>query len=73
MGQRVLKGQPGGGLAGLGLPTEIPPDLDRAAILEAMTRDKKKSGGQVRFALPIRIGEVQTGVAVENPEAVWEK
>ena len=51
-------------LRGLGLPTEIPPDLDRQTTLRAMSVDKKKSKGQVRFSLPVRIGEVQVGVEV---------
>jgi 3-dehydroquinate synthetase len=51
-------------LRGLGLPTEIPPTLDRVAILQAMQFDKKKVGGKVKFALPVRVGEVQVGIEV---------
>ncbi len=54
----------------LGLPTEIPPDLDRDAILAAMRRDKKKAGGVVRFALPAAIGDVRVGVVVPGYERV---
>ena len=53
-------------LRGLGLPTEIPPELDRKAILRTMQVDKKKVGGKVKFALPVRVGEVEVGVEVEN-------
>lgn len=53
-------------LRGVGLPTEIPPELDRAAILRTMQVDKKKAGGKVKFALPVRIGEVQVGVEVND-------
>jgi len=53
-------------LKGIGLPTEIPANLDRRRVLEAIQLDKKRAGGVVRFALPIRIGEVRTGVAVEE-------
>ncbi|GAB4581702.1 MAG: hypothetical protein Fur0022_44520 [Anaerolineales bacterium] len=53
-------------LRGVGLPTEIPPELDRAAILRTMQVDKKKTGGKVKFALPVRVGEVQVGVEVGN-------
>ena len=53
-------------LKGIGLPTEIPAKLDRRSVLEAIQLDKKRAGGVVRFALPIRIGEVRTGVAVEE-------
>ncbi len=52
-------------LRGLGLPTAIPTALDRTAILAALQHDKKRAGGIVRFALPVRIGEVRTDVAVE--------
>ena len=54
-----------GVLKGVGLPTEIPANIDRRAVREAIQLDKKRAGGVVRFALPIRIGEVRTGVAVE--------
>lgn len=56
----------------IGLPTEIPPTLDRAAILHAMTHDKKKKGGKVRFALPVRVGEVQVGISVDDLDHVLE-
>jgi 3-dehydroquinate synthetase len=49
-----------------GLPTEIPPDLDRDEIATAMTRDKKKAGGVVKFALPAAIGDVRVGVEIDN-------
>jgi len=55
-------------LTGLGLPVEIPPDLSRADIIRAMKMDKKKAAGVVRFALPVRIGEVRLGVEIENLE-----
>lgn len=57
-------------LQSLGLPTEIPPNLDRGAIIAAMQRDKKKAGGLVRFALPAAPGDVRVGVEVDNWEAV---
>ena len=53
-------------LQAVGLPTEIPPDLDRNEIAEAMTRDKKKSAGVVKFALPAAIGNVQVGVKIDD-------
>jgi 3-dehydroquinate synthase len=55
-----------GVLARLGLPVEIPGDLDRAAIRRGMAVDKKKAQGRVRFALPVRIGQVQYGVDVPD-------
>jgi 3-dehydroquinate synthase len=57
-------------LATLGLPTEIPPGIDRGAVRRAMLFDKKSESGTVRFALPIRIGEVRTRVAVEPDAAL---
>jgi 3-dehydroquinate synthase len=52
-------------LRGLGLPTAMPEGLDRQAFVAALQRDKKRSGGAVRFALPVRVGEVRTGVLVD--------
>jgi len=52
-------------LEGLGLPVELPGGLDRAAMRAALRRDKKKAAGAVRFALPVRIGDVRVGVAVD--------
>jgi 3-dehydroquinate synthetase len=52
----------------LGLPVEIPDNLDRADIIHAMKMDKKKAAGVVRFALPVRIGYVKVGVEVANLE-----
>ncbi len=60
-------------LAELDLPTEIPPELDSGEIIAAMQRDKKKSGGVVRFALPVAIGEVRVGVEVTGWEDAIKK
>jgi 3-dehydroquinate synthetase len=57
-------------LSGMGLPVEIPEKLPRDEILAAMTMDKKKAAGVVRFALPVRVGEVKVGVEIENLEEV---
>jgi shikimate kinase/3-dehydroquinate synthase len=57
-------------LENLGLPAEIPHGMDRRGILEAMQVDKKRSRGRVRFALPVRIGEVKTGVEIDDLEKV---
>jgi 3-dehydroquinate synthetase len=38
-----------------------------------MKVDKKKSGGIVRFALTVKIGEVKVGVEVDNLESVIEE
>jgi len=52
-------------LTRLGLPTELPAHLDRQAAMDAIQLDKKRAGGVVRFALPVRIGEVKTGIPVD--------
>ncbi len=53
-------------LRGLGLPTQIPADLEPGAILRAMGADKKRAGGSVRFALPLRIGAARTGIEIDE-------
>jgi len=60
-------------LKGLGLPVEIPKNLPHTDIISAMKRDKKKSEGLVRFALPVKIGEVKMGIEVENLFSVLEE
>ena len=59
-------------LESLGLPTEIPPGLDRSQVAAAIGLDKKRSGGKVRFVLPVRIGEVRTGVEIEDVQQVFD-
>jgi len=51
--------------SGLGLPIAMPQNIDLSEVLSAMTLDKKKAEGKVRFALPAAIGDVRTGVIVE--------
>nr|WP_254053447.1 3-dehydroquinate synthase [Singulisphaera sp. GP187] len=41
-----------------GLPVSAP-ELDRDALIEAMTRDKKNQKGKIRFVLPRTIGRVE--------------
>jgi 3-dehydroquinate synthase len=57
-------------LAGLGLPTEVPTDLAVPAIIQSMKLDKKKERRVVKFALPVKIGKVQVGVAISDLEEV---
>ena len=57
-------------LTALGLPVELPGGLDRRQVGEAMLLDKKTEAGRLRFALPIRIGEVRTRVEVSLEEAL---
>ena len=45
-------------IAQAGLPTDIPPELKIADILETIKSDKKVKAGKVRFILPTAIGKV---------------
>jgi 3-dehydroquinate synthase len=45
-------------LTRLGLPIHIPPALDPAALYAAMSSDKKKQAGQLRFVLIGDVGDV---------------
>lgn len=42
----------------LNLPTQIPNELPKDEIINAMKVDKKKNAKSIRFALPVEIGEV---------------
>jgi 3-dehydroquinate synthase len=44
-------------IAQAGMPLALP-DVDLAAIMEAMKHDKKVVRGKLRFVLPVRIGQV---------------
>ena len=41
-----------------GLPTRLPPECAPDRVLAAMRSDKKGREGKIRFALPVRIGEM---------------
>ncbi len=53
------------------LPTKLPPDFRRDAILAAIGADKKFEGGQVRFVVTPRLGSahVATDVTMQDIEA----
>lgn len=57
-------------LIGLNLPTQYPAEIDREIFFSAMQHDKKKSSGKIKFALPVRIGEVKSGVVVDDPDMI---
>jgi 3-dehydroquinate synthase len=65
LAERGLAGEIAAVLRGLGLPVEVPAGVSRESLLEAMRVDKKRASGKVRFALPVRIGEVRWGVTVD--------
>ena len=52
-------------LSNLGLPIEIPFGLNPATFANAVKVDKKRTGGLVRFVIPVKIGEVKTGVTLD--------
>jgi len=58
-------------LSSLGLPDQIPKEMPREKIIQAMRMDKKKNTHAIRFALPAEIGKVEL-VDVSDLEAVLE-
>ena len=58
-------------LSVLGLPVQIPNNLPRDEIIQAMRVDKKKNAKAIRFALPAEIGRVEL-VDVTDLESVLE-
>ncbi len=58
-------------LAGLGLPVEVPAQLRRVDVVDAMRVDKKSREGLARFALPEAIGRVQTGITLQDLDEVF--
>jgi len=57
----------------LGLPIKAPPDLSQEDIIHTMRYDKKMNSGIIRFALPVKVGEVRAGVEVENLDLAFEE
>lgn len=53
-------------LLALELPTELPDTIDRQGLVQTLQMDKKRKGGLVKFALPIRIGEVRPGIEIPD-------
>jgi 3-dehydroquinate synthetase len=54
----------------LGLPVRVPSSLPAEGIIRAMRSDKKRQAGKYRFSLPVRVGEMLTGVEVAE-EMLW--
>ena len=52
----------------IGLPTKIPQFMNRSEIIETMRLDKKNSKKNIRFSLPKSVGQVETGVVLEDLE-----
>jgi shikimate kinase/3-dehydroquinate synthase len=55
-------------LAARGLPTQLPADIDREAVLQAAGRDKKRRGGRVGWVLVEAPGHVRTGCHVRDDD-----
>jgi shikimate kinase/3-dehydroquinate synthase len=55
-------------LSAQGLPTELDPAIDRAAVADAVGRDKKRRSGRVGFVLVEKPGEIETGRRVRDDE-----
>jgi shikimate kinase/3-dehydroquinate synthase len=55
-------------LAARGLPTRLDDDVDRAAVIAAVERDKKRRGGRVGFVLVEAPGDVRVGQPVAAGE-----
>lgn len=60
-------------LAALGLPTQIPKDMPRGKIVQAMRVDKKKNAKAIRFALPAAIGGVEFVNVTDLEEVIVSK
>jgi 3-dehydroquinate synthetase len=60
-------------LESLGLSTQIPRELPREKIVQAMRMDKKKNARTIRFALPVDIGKVQLVDVTDVEEVVGSR
>ncbi|GAA4421309.1 3-dehydroquinate synthase [Bremerella cremea] len=56
-------------LSALSLPVDTP-QLDEAAILAAMQRDKKVEHGKLRFIVPLKIGKVELMADIDSEVAM---
>jgi 3-dehydroquinate synthase len=55
-------------LKNLGLPWQVPDDLEIDFIIETMHFDKKRHRDSLRFALPVQLGEIKQGVQVDDKQ-----
>lgn len=60
-------------LIGLGLPVCMPEGMSSDEVLALMQMDKKKRAGQMRFVLPVKIGEVRWNVPLQLDAADIEE
>ncbi len=57
----------------LGLPVAIPNGISVPDLVAAIQHDKKKAKGVIKFALPVKLGEVKVGVVIENLDEMLEE
>jgi 3-dehydroquinate synthase len=57
-------------LAGVGLPTELPPATDWARMREAMRSDKKRRGGGLTLIVPRGAGGAGADIVADAPDAL---
>ena len=57
-------------LSQIGLPTQYPDELNNENLKRFMWNDKKKNDKVIRFALPVKIGEMRTNVEIDAPEEI---
>ncbi|MCA2002056.1 MAG: 3-dehydroquinate synthase, partial [Chloroflexi bacterium] len=57
-------------LEALDLPAQIPRQMPREKIVQAMRMDKKKNARTIRFALPVEIGKVELVDVTDAEEVV---
>jgi shikimate kinase / 3-dehydroquinate synthase len=69
-GRPALRAEVAALLATHGLPTELDPAVERAAVLSALERDKKRRDGRVGFVLVEAPGDVRTGRPVQRDDLV---
>jgi 3-dehydroquinate synthase len=60
-------------LEAAGLPSTMPLNLALDRVIAATRLDKKRAAGQIHFALPRKIGEVRTGVIIEDWPALLKR
>ena len=67
LAEQGLAGRVAGSLRQVGLPSRAP-GMAPAEVRSAMSNDKKKAGGKLKFALPRCPGQVVWGVEVAEPD-----
>lgn len=53
-------------LTKLALPTKAPNGIDTYDIINAMSTDKKTQNGNIRFSLPVNVGQIEYGIVIDD-------